>query len=194
MSSNHIGTVRLPSCASGRSEVPQKLSFLSTAFRASLSSISTNLKPIPDGYPVVAPYLIIPGAARALEFYKEVFGAKERMRLDMPGGVLGHAEIQLGDSVVMMADEFPQMGAHGPAKYGGSPVTLHLYVTDVDAVVAKAVSLGATVTRAVANQFYGDRSGTITDPFGHIWNIATHVEDVSHEETARRAGQEGSGA
>ena len=156
--------------------------------------MSTNVKPIPDGYPVVAPYLIIPGAARALEFYKEVFGAKERMRLDMPGGVLGHAEIQIGDSVVMMADEFPQMAMPGPAKYGGSPVSLHLYVTDVDAVVTKAVSLGATVTRAVANQFYGDRSGTITDPFGHTWNIATRVEDVSHEETARRAGQQGSGA
>ncbi len=152
--------------------------------------MSTTVKPIPDGYPVIAPYLIIPGAARALEFYKEAFGAKERMRLDMPGGVIGHAEIQLGDSVVMMADEFPQMAIHGPAKYGGSPVSLHLYVTDVDAVVAKAVSLGATVTRAVANQFYGDRSGTITDPFGHIWNIATHVEDVAHDETARRAAQE----
>lgn len=153
--------------------------------------MSTHVKPIPDGYPVVAPYLIIPGAAKALEFYKEAFGAKERMRLEMPGGVLGHAEIQLGDSVVMMADEFPQMGAHGPAKYGGSPVTLHLYVTDVDAVVARAVALGAKVTRAVANQFYGDRSGTITDPFGHIWNIATRVENVSYEETARRAGQMG---
>lgn len=153
--------------------------------------MSTNVKPIPDGYPVVAPYLIIPGAARALEFYKEAFGAKERTRLEMPGGVIGHAEIQLGDSVVMMADEFPQMGVQGPAKYGGSPVSLHLYVTDVDAVVAKAVSLGAKVTRAVANQFYGDRSGTITDPFGHIWNVATRIENVSHEETARRAGQMG---
>ncbi len=153
--------------------------------------MSTHVKPIPDGYPVIAPYLIIPGAARALEFYKEAFGAKERMRLEMPGGVIGHAEIQLGDSVVMMADEFPQMGIQGPAKYGGSPVSLHLYVKDVDAVVAKAVALGATVTRAVANQFYGDRSGTITDPFGHIWNVATHVEDVSHEETAQRAGQQG---
>jgi PhnB protein len=153
--------------------------------------MSTNVKPIPDSYPVVAPYLIIPGAAKALEFYKEVFGAKERMRLEMPGGVIGHAEIQFGDSVVMMADEFPQMGIQGPAKYGGSPVSLHLYVTDVDAVVAKAVSLGAKITRPVANQFYGDRSGTITDPFGHIWNIATHVENVSHEETTRRAAQQG---
>ena len=149
--------------------------------------MSQNVKPIPDGYSVVAPYLIIPGAAKALEFYKQALGAKERMRLEMPGGAVGHAEIQFGDSVVMLADEFPQMGAHGPAKYGGSPISLHLYVTDVDAVVAKAVSLGAKIARPVANQFYGDRSGTITDPFGHIWNIATHVENVSHEEVTRRA-------
>jgi PhnB protein len=151
--------------------------------------MNQNVKPIPDGYSVIAPYLIIPGAARALEFYRDAFGAKERMRLEMPGGVIGHAEIQFGDSVVMLADEFPQMGAHGPAKYGGSPVSLHLYVTDVDAVVAKAVSLGAKVTRAVANQFYGDRSGTVTDPFGHTWNLATHIENVSHEEVQRRMAQ-----
>jgi PhnB protein len=151
--------------------------------------MSTPVKPIPDGYPVVTPYLIIRGAARALDFYKQAFGAKERMRLEMPGGVLGHAEIQLGDSVVMLADEFPQMNARGPESYGGSPVSLHVYVTDVDAVVAGAVALGAKVTRPVQNQFYGDRSGTIVDPFGHTWNIATHVEDVSHEETTRRAAQ-----
>lgn len=151
--------------------------------------MSTPVKPIPDGYPVVTPYLIIRGAARALDFYKQVFGATERMRLDMPGGIIGHAEIQLGDSVIMLADEFPQMNARGPEAYGGSPVSLHLYVTDVDAIVARAVSLGAKITRPVENQFYGDRSGTVVDPFGHTWNIATHVEDVSHEETARRAAQ-----
>ena len=149
--------------------------------------MSNPVKPIPDGYPVVTAYLIIRGAARALEFYKQVFGATERMRLDMPGGVIGHAEIQLGDSVIMLADEFPQMNARGPEAYGGSPVSLHVYVTDVDAIVARAVSLGAKITRPVENQFYGDRSGTVVDPFGHTWNIATHVEDVSHEETTRRA-------
>lgn len=154
--------------------------------------MSTPVKPIPDGYPVVTPYLIVRGAAAALDFYKQAFGATERMRLEMPGGVLGHAELQLGDSVVMLADEFPQMNCRGPESYGGSPVTLHLYVPDVDAVVAHAVSLGAKVTRPVANQFYGDRSGIITDPFGHTWNIATHVEDVSPEETTRRAAQMGS--
>ena len=154
--------------------------------------MSTPVKPIPDGYPVVTPYLIIRGAAQALDFYKQAFGATERMRLEMPGGLLGHAELQLGDSVIMLADEFPQMNCRGPESYGGSPVTLHIYVTDVDAVVARAVALGAKVTRPVANQFYGDRSGIITDPFGHIWNIATHVEDVSPEETTRRAAQMGS--
>ena len=152
--------------------------------------MSTPVKPIPDGYSVVTPSLIIPGAAQALDFYKAAFGATERMRLEMPGGILGHAEIQIGDSVVMMADEFPQMGARGPAAYGGSPVSLHVYVTDVDAVVARAVELGAKVTRPVANQFYGDRSGTITDPFGHTWNIATHVEDVTPEETKRRMAKQ----
>ena len=149
--------------------------------------MSTPVKPIPDGYPVVTPYLIVNGAARALQFYKDAFGATERMRLEMPGGILGHAELQLGDSVVMLADEFPQMGARGPASFGGSPVSLHLYVTDVDAVVARAVALGAKITRPVQNQFYGDRSGKLEDPFGHTWWIATHIEDVSHEEGLRRA-------
>ena len=148
------------------------------------------VKPIPDGYPVVTPYLIIRGAAKALDFYKAALGATERMRMEMPGGIIGHAEIQLGDSVVMMADEFPQMGARGPEAYGGSPVSLHVYVTDVDAVVARAVGLGAKVIRPVQNQFYGDRSGMITDPFGHTWNIATHFDDVSPEETTPRAAKQ----
>ena len=151
--------------------------------------MSNPVKPIPDGYPVVAPYLIIRGAAKALDFYTQAFGAKERTRLGMPGGAIGHAEIQLGDSVIMLADEFPQMGARGPESYGGSPITLHVYVEDVDAVVARAVSLGAKITRPVQNQFYGDRSGIVVDPFGHIWNIATRIEDVSHEEIGRRAAQ-----
>lgn len=151
--------------------------------------MSSPVKPIPDGYSVVAPYLIINGAARALEFYKAAFGATERMRLEMPGGKIGHAELQFGDSVVMLADEFPQMGAHGPQQYHGSPVSLHIYVTDADAVVAHAVQHGAKVQRPVQNQFYGDRSGTVVDPFGHTWNIATHVEDVSPEEIQRRAAK-----
>jgi PhnB protein len=155
--------------------------------------MNAKVKPIPDGYSVVSPYLIIKDAARALEFYKQALGATERMRLEMPGGQIGHAEIQFGDSVVMLADEFPQMGCHGPEHHHGSPVSLHVYVTDADAVVARAVAHGATVQRPVQNQFYGDRSGAIVDPFGHVWNIATHVEDVPPEEIQRRAAQKHGG-
>jgi PhnB protein len=146
-----------------------------------------NVKPIPDGYRNLTPYLIIVGAALAIDFYKNVFGAVERMRLGGPEGKIGHAELTIGDSVIMLADEHPAMGALGPRSIGGSPVTLHLYVADVDAVAAEAVAAGAILKRPVENQFYGDRSGTIEDPFGHIWHIATHVEDVSHEEIGRRA-------
>jgi PhnB protein len=143
--------------------------------------------PIPDGYPVVAPYLIVSGAAAAIDFYKQIFGATERMRMDAPGGKVGHAELLIGGCLIMLADEFPDMGAVGPKTVGGSPVTLHLYVEDVDATVARAVDAGAMVTRPVETKFYGDRSGGLTDPFGHAWHIATHVEDVSPEEMQRRA-------
>jgi PhnB protein len=155
--------------------------------------MNAKVKPIPDGYSVVSPYLIIKGAARALEFYKRALGATERMRLEMPGGMIGHAEIQFGNSVVMLADEFPQMGCHGPEHHHGSPVSLHVYVTDADAVVARAAAHGAKVQRPVQDQFYGDRSGAIVDPFGHVWNIATHVEDVPPEEIQRRAAQKHGG-
>jgi PhnB protein len=155
--------------------------------------MNAKVKPIPDGYSVVSPYLIIKGAARALEFYKRALGATERMRLEMPGGMIGHAEIQFGNSVVMLADEFPQMGCHGPEHHHGSPVSLHVYVTDADAVVALAAAHGAKVQRPVQDQFYGDRSGAIVDPFGHVWNIATHVEDVPPEEIQRRAAQKHGG-
>jgi PhnB protein len=151
--------------------------------------MSNSVKPIPDGYSVVAPYLIIRGAARALEFYKQALGAVERLRLDMPGGKIGHAEIQFGPSLIMLADEMPEMGYRSPEAFGGSPVSLHLYVEDTDAVVARAVAHGAKLLRPVQNQFYGDRSGTFSDPFGHIWTVATHVEDVTHEEIQRRAAQ-----
>lgn len=145
------------------------------------------VKPIPDGYRSVAPYLIIDGAAKALDFYQKAFGATERMRMPSPGGKVGHAEIQLGDCVIMLADEHPEIGARGPRAFGGSPVSLHVYVPDVDAVVKAAVAAGAKVTRPVENQFYGDRLGTIEDPFGHQWHISTHVEEVSPDEMARRA-------
>jgi len=142
--------------------------------------------PIPKGYRSIQPYLIVDGAAKALAFYKAAFGAKERMRMPGPDGKIGHAEIEIGDSVVMLADEAPNWDAHAPGKYGGSPVSIMVYVANVDAVVKKAVQAGAKITREVKDQFYGDRSGGVTDPFGHHWHISTHVEDVSPKEMDRR--------
>jgi len=144
------------------------------------------VKAIPDGYHDVTPYLIVDGAAQAIDFYKKVFGATEKMRMPSPGGKVGHAELTLGDSMIMLADEHPEMGARAPHAYGGSAVSLMLYVPDVDATVATAIAGGAKVVRQVENQFYGDRMGTIEDPFGHRWYVATHVEDVPPEEMARR--------
>jgi PhnB protein len=145
------------------------------------------VKPVPDGYPQVTPYLIVDGAAAAIEFYDKVFGATERMRLPGPDGTVGHAELQLGDSLIMVADEAHELGLRGPKVIGGTPVTISVYVEDVDGVVERAERAGATVLRPVEDQFYGDRSGQIEDPFGHRWSIATRVEDVSPEEMARRA-------
>jgi PhnB protein len=147
----------------------------------------TAVKPIPDGYGSITPYLIVDGAAQAIDFYKHAFGAIERFRLGGPDGRVGHAELAIGGSVIMLADEHPEMGALGPRSIGGSPVGIHLYLEDVDAVAAKAVAAGATLKRPVENQFYGDRLGSIIDPFGHLWHISTHVEDVSPEEIGRRA-------
>ena len=146
----------------------------------------SSVKPIPDGYPIVIPYLYVKGAAKAIEFYKSVFGAAERVRMPGPNGSVGHAELKLGDSMIMLSDEHPTMGALGPQSVGGSPVTLHVYATDVDAVVKKALAAGATLERPVKDQFYGDRSGLLVDPFGHKWYVATHVEDVSPDEMKKR--------
>lgn len=143
-------------------------------------------KPIPDGYHSITPYLIIKGAAAAIDYYKEVFGAIELVRIPQPDGRVGHAELKIGDSVFMMADEFPEMDTVGPKALGNSPVGLLLYVEDVDAVFARAVARGAAVKKPLADQFYGDRNGTIEDPFGHKWTIATHVEDVAPAEIQRR--------
>ncbi len=145
------------------------------------------VKPVPEGYHTVTPYLIVKGAARALEFYKKAFGAVERFRMADPSGKVGHAEIQIGDSVIMLADEFPEMDALAPQTPGVTPVGIHLYVEDVDRMAAQALAAGATVKRAVQDQFYGDRSGTVIDPFGHAWTIATHKEDLTPEEIGRRA-------
>jgi PhnB protein len=149
------------------------------------------VRPIPEGHPAVSPYLIVDDAARALEFYKKAFSAKELMRHAGPDGRIGHAEIRLGDSVIMLADEHPEVNARSPKTIGGSPVSLHVYVKDVDAAARQATNAGARVVRPVQNQFYGDRSGTLEDPFGHQWHLSTHIEDVSPAELRRRAAQAG---
>ena len=147
------------------------------------------VKPIPEGYHSVTPYLILDDAARALEFYKKAFGAVELMRMPAPGGRIGHAEMRIGDSAVMLADENPQMNAKSARSYGGSPIFLMVYVPDVDATVAQAVAAGGRLERPVANQFYGDRTGSVEDPFGYRWYLATHVEDVPPDELERRAAK-----
>jgi PhnB protein len=144
------------------------------------------VKPTPDGYHTVTPYLIVRDADRALTFYRQAFGATETFRLEGPGGRIGHAEVKIGDSIVMLADEHPEMGARGPQSLGGTPVHLLVYVEDVDTQVQRAVAAGAKVVRPVKDQFYGDRSGTVEDPFGHSWTLATHKEDVSPAEMRRR--------
>lgn len=143
------------------------------------------VKPIPDGYHTLTPYLSVANAARAIAWYAEAFGATERFRLDAPGGMIGHAELQVGDSVLMLADPWPGGDCVAPGPGKGS-VTLHLYVPDVDAAMARAVAAGGTALRPVQDQFYGDRSGTLRDPFGHVWHLATHIEDVPPEEMHRR--------
>jgi len=150
-------------------------------------------KPIPEGYHTATPYLIIRDAAKAIKFYKKAFGATEMERMTQPDGRVGHAEIKIGDSPIMLADEFPEMGARSPQSFGGSPVSILLYVKDVDQLTSQAISAGAKVVRPVKDQFYGDRSGSLEDPFGHQWHIATHVEDVPAEEMKKRAAAAGRG-
>jgi PhnB protein len=148
-----------------------------------------SVKPIPEGYPRVSTYLCIDGATAAIDFYRNVFGATERMRMPAPEGRIGHAELQIGDSLIMLSDEFPGMDVRSPKSLGGTPVTMNVYVEDVDDVFNRAVKAGARPLRPVQDQFYGDRSGQFEDPFGHRWSVASHVEDVSPEEMARRAAK-----
>jgi PhnB protein len=145
------------------------------------------VKPIPEGYHSVTPYLVVQDGAAAIEFYKRAFGATELMRMNGPDGKVGHAEIRIGNSPVMLADEHPAMGARSPRSFGGSPVSLLVYVEDVDAQFSQAIAAGAKEVRPLADQFYGDRSGILEDPFGHVWSLATHKEDVSPEELRRRS-------
>lgn len=146
------------------------------------------VNPVPEGYHSVTPYLVITGAAKAIDFYKKVFGATEVLRMDEPGtNRVGHAELKIGDSHIMLADEYPAMGHRSPTTLGGAGVSLLLYVPDCDSVVKQAVSAGAKLERPIQDQFYGDRSGTILDPFGHVWTIATHIEDLSPAELTERS-------
>ncbi len=147
---------------------------------------ASTVKPIPEGYHSVTPYLIIKGAARAIDFYKQAFGAVETLRVPGANGTIGHAELRIGDSIIMLADEMQSGPYRSPEAFGGSPVSLMIYIANVDDVFARALSLGARQSRAVQDQVYGDRSGNLIDPFGHVWTIATHVEDVSLEEMQRR--------
>jgi PhnB protein len=142
---------------------------------------------VPAGYHTATPYLIMSDAARAIDFYKRAFGATELHRYDAPGGKIGHAEIKVGDSVIMLADEYPDMGYRSPRAIGGTPVSIMLYIEDVDTWFKRAVDAGARELRPVVDQFYGDRSGTLEDPFGHVWMLATHKEDLSEEEMMKRA-------
>ena len=151
--------------------------------------MSSTVKPIPDNYRGATPYLCCKDAARAIEFYMEAFGATEFMRMAQPDGRIGHAEIRIGDAPIMLADEFPDIGVRSPQAIGGSPVTIHVYVEDVDAIARRAVARGATLLRPVEDQFYGDRNCRLEDPFGHVWMISTHKEDVAPEEMKRRAAK-----
>jgi PhnB protein len=147
------------------------------------------VNPIPEGYPRVTPYLSVAGAAEAIDFYGKILGAKERMRMPAPGGTIGHAEIEIGDSIIMLADENPDFGNTSPKTLGGTAVTLSVYVEDVDDVFKRAVDAGAKPLREVEDQFYGDRAGSFEDPFGHQWHVATHVEDVPPKEMEKRAAE-----
>ena len=157
------------------------------AARRAAPARKKTVKPIPDGYHAVTPYLALGDATKAIDFYKRAFGARERLRMDAPGGKVGHAELVIGDSVIMLADEFAEMEFFGPQTRGGTTVSLHVYVKDCDAAFAKAVAAGATVTQPLRDQFYGDRNGTVRDPFGHVWHLATHKEDLTPAEIRRRA-------
>jgi PhnB protein len=148
--------------------------------------MTKEVKAIPDGYHSVTPYLVVQGAAQAIDFYRRAFGAQEIMRMDGPGGKLTHAEIRIGDSVIMLSDEMPGATVRSPQSVGGTTASIFVYLEDVDSVFKRAEAAGAKVVMPLANQIWGDRYGTLADPFGHVWSLATHVEDVAPEEISRR--------
>ena len=153
-------------------------------------TMNAKVKPIPDGFHSITPYLTVKGGAAALEFYKRAFGARERFRMPGPDGkTIGHAEIVIGDSIIMLADEFPQCGNQSPQALKGTPVSLLLYVEDVDSAFKRAVEAGATVRQPLENKFYGERAGCVSDPFGHLWTLMTHIEDVSPKEMQKRMAE-----
>lgn len=145
------------------------------------------VNPIPEGYHTLTPYLIVHDGPQAIDFYKKAFGAMETMRIDAPDGKVGHAELEIGDSRFMLADEFPDMGFRSPQSLGGTGVSMMMYVKDVDNAFRQAISAGATELRPVKDQFYGDRSGTLQDPYGHVWTLSTHIEDLTEEEIRSRS-------
>jgi PhnB protein len=149
--------------------------------------MTSNVKAIPEGYHTITPFLIVKNCADAIEFYKKAFDAEERYRMNMPGGKVGHAELKIGDSVLMLADEFPEMKSLSPKSMGGSPVSMYVYVQDVDAMFNNAVTAGAIVLDGVKDQFWGDRHGRLEDPYGHLWSVATHKKDLSPDEMKRAA-------
>ena len=151
------------------------------------------VKPVPEGYHTATPYLVCKGAAKAIDFYKQAFGATELFRLEGPGDSVGHAEIKIGDSPIMLSDEFPEMGHVSPKTLGGSPVGIMIYVDDVDTIFNQAIAAGGEQQKPLQDQFYGDRSGTLKDPFGHVWTVATHKEDVTSEEMNKRMAAAGHG-
>lgn len=154
--------------------------------RKASKSAKKKVQAIPKGYNSVTPYLIVNDATHAIDFYKQAFGAKEVMRMEKNDGRIGHAELKIGDSKIMLADEYPDMGARSPRAFGGSPVTLHLYVANVDKIAQQAIAAGGKLIRPVENMFYGDRCGTVEDPYGHKWHISTHIEDVTPREMKKR--------
>jgi PhnB protein len=174
----------------GKKVVPGKKVVKATKAKA-VKTTKKKVLAIPNGYHSITPYLVVTEAAKAIEFYKKAFSAKEMMRMEQPGGKVGHAELKIGDAKIMLADECPEMHTRAPAAFGGSPITIHLYTKKVDEVVARAVSLGAALKQPVTDMFYGDRAGTIEDPFGHIWHVATHIEDVTPAKMRKRLAEMG---